>query len=404
MHKAFVDRLDKASKELAIAENSLIEILEAYTQLTSESSGEPPALAADADSVVEKILDAMDLVTKLNSQRDNMFKTYKSFLLHKLTLGRSIRIGNTEETQTLRSGNFQISIWTSLTKESRLFRIPVENGGKLWSRILLFVESVCGPITRTFALKDMQGRDVISSIDDYVRPGDYLLVPISGTESLRIKETRFPIVPSGMHGSRSPSAAQSAVASTADSDVGLASTSPGKRRRIESDADSEKVNRKSTFTTFTTKLYQRDNHCVVTRDCLSLEGAHILAHAWWTPADNRRHCLPKENINAVKDFPDEIDDVSNGLMLRTDLARSFYKGYFSLQLDEEKQHYRVVSLHPLCDGLDGIILDENTRLRSDGQTWWGQNFSSPALVAFHLKNSVFANLVAAGSDWRLTLS
>jgi hypothetical protein len=397
MHKAVVDRLDKVSKQLAIAEKSLRDILAAYTELPSESSGEPPVLAADADSVVEKIFDAMDLVTKLNSQRENIFKTYKSFLLHELTLGRSIRIENTEQTQTLRSGNFQISIWTSLTKESRLFRIPVKNGGRLWSHILLFVESVCGPITGTFALKDMQGRDVISSIDDYVRPGDYALVPISGTVSLRINETRFPIVPCGsMHSSRSPSAAQSAVASTTDSDAGLASTSPVKKRRIESDADSEKVNRKSTFTT---KLYQRDNHCVITRDCLSLEGAHILAHAWWTPADNRRHCLPKEIINAVKDFHDEIDDVCNGLLLRTDLTRSFDSGYFSLQLDEEKQHYRVVSLHPLCDELNGIIIDENTRLRSDGQTWWGGNFPSPVLVAFHLKNSVFANLVAAGSDY-----
>jgi hypothetical protein len=171
--------------------------------------------------------------------------------------------------------------------------------------------------------------------------------------------------------------------------VGLASTPSVKRRRTEPEADSEKVNRKSTFTT---KLYQRDNHCVVTRDCLSVEGAHILAHAWWTPTDKRRLCLPKEVIDAVKDFPDEIDDVSNGLLLRTDLARSFDKGYFSLQLDEEKQHYRVVSLHPLRDGLDGIILDENTslglearRLRCDGQTWWGRIFPSPTLVAFHLR-------------------
>jgi hypothetical protein len=128
---------------------------------------------------------------------------------------------------------------------------------------------------------------------------------------------------------------------------------------------------------------------------MSLEATHILAHSWWNPSENRRGILPKSIVAAVQSLHDKIDDVRNGLLLRTDLATAFDHGHFSLQLQDG--HYRVVSLSREFENLDGLILDENRRVKSDGYSWWQSKFPQPELVAFHLKQSVFKHLVACGS-------
>jgi hypothetical protein len=98
----------------------------------------------------------------------------------------------------------------------------------------------------------------------------------------------------------------------------------------------------------------------------------------------------------VQKLPDKIDDVRNGLLLRRDLATAFEHGDFSLQLEDG--HYRVVALSQSFESLDGVMLDENHRVTFDGCSWWKSKFPHPDMVAFHLKQSVFAHMVAAGSN------
>ena len=105
--------------------------------------------------------------------------------------------------------------------------------------------------------------------------------------------------------------------------------------------------------------------------------------------------LPDSIVAAVQLLDDKIDDVRNGLLLRTDLATAFDHGHFSLLLQDG--HYRVVSLSLEFEKLDGLMLDENRRVTSNGYSWWQSKFPQPELVAFHLKQSVFKHLVASGS-------
>ena len=71
-----------------------------------------------------------------------------------------------------------------------VFRISTGSRGKLWSRILLFVESVCGPMHERFKLKDMSGNEMEAEPNTYVSPGHYALEPVDGNAALVFVEKK----------------------------------------------------------------------------------------------------------------------------------------------------------------------------------------------------------------------
>ncbi len=312
-----------------------------------------------------------------------------------------------QRTQT-NTGLSCIGLWSSLANEKKLiFTIPTGSRGKPWSRIQLFVESVCGPMHGRFKLKDMSGNEMKTEPNTYIPPGDYELNSVDGNTELVFVEKKCGIVPSGRRrvGTSLPSVVPSSHDTASASGGGsgsLQSASPGfpkagsKRKSDDTEDDSQRI---TSCPNFITAVYQRDNHCVISKSSTNLEASYILAHSWWNNITERRAVLPASVVTAVQKLPDKINNVRNGLLLRKDLATAFDHGNSSLQLEDG--HYRVVALSRAFESLDGVMLDENQRVTSDGSSWWKSNFphlDRLDLVAFHLKQSVFAHMVAAGSD------
>ena len=102
-----------------------------------------------------------------------------------------------------------------------------------------------------------------------------------------------------------------------------------KHSREDSQSDLESNSRNPEFVA---QVYQRDNHCVITKSFDTIEAEHILAHGWWAKFSLRRMVLPSDIIAKVYSLPAKIDDVRNGLMLRTDLAKGFEQGDYSLEI------------------------------------------------------------------------
>ena len=306
------------------------------------------------------------------------------------------------------TGPSYVCLWSSLANEKKLmFTIPTSSRGKPWSRVQLFVESVCGPLRGRFKLKDMSGTEMKTEPNTCISPGDYTLDSVDGNAELVFVEKKCGIVPSGRVGtSLSCTVASTILPSSHDTESAsgggsgsLQSVSPGipkagsKRKSDDTEDDSQ---RNALYPNFITAVYQRDNHCVISKSSTNLEASHILAHSWWNNTTGRRAVLPASVATTVHTLRDKIDDVRNGLLLRGDLAKAFGHGDFSLQL--EGGHYRVVALSQAFESLDGVMLDENQRVTRDGSSWWKSKLPHPALVAFHLKQSVFAHMVVAGSD------
>ena len=334
--------------------------------------------------VAKRLAETMKSLTVLTSRLEKNVSVYQN-LLSTISITLS-QMRSTEQ-------DSKIVIWTSSRKETRLLNIPVGKEGKLWPRVLLFVESVCGSLRDRYVLQDLVGSVITTTKSTYISAGNYALVPEAGSEILRLIEGRYDIIPSTKSGA-SQSSSVSGHGATPVVGAGSSPLPAGSKRKIDSESDSAKHSRSSAFVN---KLYQRDNHCVITKSYVSLEASHILAHTWWKDTANRRQSLPENIIERVTSLADQIDDVRNGLLMRTDLAKSFDRGEISLQWDEG--HFSVVALVPACEKWDGIIIDRNMRARDDGTTWWEQNSPDRVLIEFHLRNSVFAHLVAAGSDY-----
>ena len=354
-----------------------------------KEAGDIPKILANYELAVRNLIEATESAAALHSRCVNILKVCKDRLYQNSKMKKMDCYFN------LRHEELSICIWSN---QKILFAIPISMQGMLWSRVLLFVESVCGTIQGKYVLKDISRNDVNPELGSHIFAGDYFLEPLPGSAPVAIQGKKIDIVPSGPLGSKCSSLQSSSASSPKHSaavysgqsdDDGSQPPVGDKRKRCESDSESNSSDRK-----FVTNVYQRDNHCVITRSSDTLDAAHILAHGWWNNTTNRRTLLPQDIVNCVNKLPSKIDDIRNGLLLRKDLA--FDLGFFSLQ--HENGHYRVVALHPNYEEIDGVMLDENTRLRSDGSTCWGACGPHPQLVAFHLRNSVLARLVAAESD------
>jgi hypothetical protein len=208
-------------------------------------------------------------------------------------------------------------------------------------------------------------------------------VPEAERPPLAYKFKAYSIIPSGR---LSTGGSQASDSSQPRGDLGV------KRSRPQSSADAAERNFR--ISNLKHALYKRDNHCVLTRNYNTLQASHILAHSWWGP--ERRHDLPSEIVKIVEILPDTIDNVQNGLLLRNDLAQAYDEGDISVQYQDN--HCRVIAISPEYGEYDGRMLDENTRIRFDGTSWWEADRPHRDLLAFHLRNSVFKHMTTAGSD------
>jgi len=147
---------------------------------------------------------------------------------------------------------------------------------------------------------------------------------------------------------------------------------------------------------FEKEVIARDNHCAVTKKYAGNQVSRILADSWWANLPNRRQRLPKEIVDVITALGNEINHVKNGILLHIDLAWAFDKGYFSFKF--ENGHYCVIAITPDYEEYDGIVVDENLRVREDGSYWWSpETWPDKTLVEFHFRNSVFKNM-KAGDD------
>ena len=357
----------------------------AYNELT-KSPGESQILIQSEDafeSTAQQLSSAIEMVSMLHVKLIDIMTRYQYRLSHSL---KDMRMERRARLATDSVGSQTISLWTSVAKKKKpVFNIPTGPRGKHWSRIIEFVESVCDPIDGKFKLKDVSGKEIKPGPDTYITAGYYELEPVDGSSELVFVEKRYEIIPSGPVGKPLAGCVVSGSSVAAES----SSPDPSRKRALDCASNTERS------ANFTIAVYQRDNHCLISKDTTSLEASHILAHSWWNPSENRRGILPDSVVAAVQLLHDKIDDVRNGLLLRTDLATAFDHGHFSLLLQDG--HYRVVSLSLEFEKLDGLMLDENRRVTSNGYSWWQSKFPQPELVAFHLKQSVFKHLVASGS-------
>jgi hypothetical protein len=82
----------------------------------------------------------------------------------------------------------------------------------------------------------------------------------------------------------------------------------------------------------------------------------ILAHSWWTVRDNHRKALPREITAVVSDFPNIIDGVQSGLLLRKDRAAAFDSG--EIPLECRADCCGVIAIAPDSEEYDGVVLEE----------------------------------------------
>jgi hypothetical protein len=123
---------------------------------------------------------------------------------------------------------------------------------------------------------------------------------------------------------------------------------------------------------------------------------HIVAHAWWHP--ERKEQLPEDIKDIIRSLDGGIDHITNGILLHGSVSDAFDRGDISFQFSEGD--YYVVSIIPKYESIDGRKVDGSLRTRFDGTVWWGpDDRPNPYLMAFHLRNSVFAHCRgAAGYD------
>lgn len=146
---------------------------------------------------------------------------------------------------------------------------------------------------------------------------------------------------------------------------------------------------------FKQRIYQRDSHCLITKEYTDLEASHIVAHGWWRDNPNRRALLPVDIRNLILGLEGNIDDKANGILLRTDLSKAFDRGDISLCYRDG--HFYVVAIPTVYDPIDEKQLDEHLRKRADGSYWWSpETCPNPWLVKFHFQNSVYAHFKGGG--------
>jgi hypothetical protein len=351
----------------------------AYNELT-KSPVESQILIQSEDafeSTAQQLSSAIEMVSMLHVKLIDIMTRYQYRLSHSL---KDMRMERRARLATDSVGSQTISLWTSVAKKRKpVFNIPTGPRGKHWSRIIEFVESVCDPIDGKFKLKDVSGKEIKPGPDTYITAGYYELEPVDGSSELVFVEKRYEIIPSGPVGKPLAGSVVSGSSVAAES----SSPDPSRKRALDCASNTERS------ANFTIAVYQRDNHCLISKDTTSLEASHILAHSWWSKYEYRRAMLPDSVVEAVEYLDDNIDDVKNGLLLRRDLAAAFDNGDFSLQFQDG--HYRVVSLTKQFESLDGLMLDENRRVRTTDPAGGSSTCQTPPWLSF-TSNRVFSKI------------
>ncbi|KAI9348146.1 hypothetical protein BDR26DRAFT_854046, partial [Obelidium mucronatum] len=280
-----------------------------------------------------------------------------------------------------------IAIYSS-QQDALVISVPTREQGRPWHRILLFLQTLCGNFDMSkYSLKAKATMELVDLSHDSIMilPGDYVTHPNgSESEDLKAQGYAFPIVPTYSRLKRK----------TTGSPLN-SSPSPTKKTAVSSpdDEDNESVITEVTEannqgSTFREKILTRDNHCVVTRDYSVVKAAYILSHSWWLNSNQQKPPLPVEIRNVIASLDEGINNISNGILLRADLADAFDDGKFSFVF--RNGHFYFVAITTDFLALDGIQVDENLRPRSDGTCWWSnENQPHSQLVEFHLRNSVF---------------
>ena len=288
---------------------------------------------------------------------------------------RAKRILGTAEkflSETSTSFDSNIVLWNDSQSNrgaSTLINVQCGNRGKAWATLEFFLKIVCNfssPVFNSYCLVEyVSGKAVnLAEVELFLLPGVYGLVPREGAVVLQRHGSGLPIVPRG---------------STSE-DHSETFEGARKRKRVSS--------------TFRESLLQRDNHCVVSRETECLEASHIVARAYWD--EYHRTTLPEHIVTKVSGLEGRIDNVRNGILLSRDLSSAFDRGKISFRF--ENGHYYLIAFTKEAQEYDGVMMDENLRLKADGCTWWFSSMPDRELMEFHLRNSVFLNCCGRESD------
>jgi hypothetical protein len=133
---------------------------------------------------------AQQLALVIESASQVRVKFIHTMTEHHELLSQSLGIPKKmKQERATNSENTAIDLWSFLANEENLiWTIPTGSRGKHWSRILLFVGSVCGLMHGKFSLKDMSANEVKAEWNTYIFPGDYVLEPVDGYAELDMSQ------------------------------------------------------------------------------------------------------------------------------------------------------------------------------------------------------------------------
>ena len=238
-------------------------------------------------------------------------------------------------------------------KEEPFFRVTCDLNGRMWSRLYLFMTSVCGHFDiKDYDIKQKDTNEIIDiAFDSLLLPGVYTITAKQSTSR------------------------QICVLDTYRESRII----PRQRRNSESQVSTPRTS------TFKSQVTVRDKGaCVITGDKKRAQACHIVAKAHWNNQEN----LPQSIKRLFISFPETINDVRNGLLLCPNLHGAFDDGDISIKYDSNANiyFYFVVAIDIAYQKLDGTLL-------------WPPPTSLPLphpdLLDFHLALSVMKHMCAA---------
>ncbi len=270
------------------------------------------------------------------------------------------------------------TIWADKEQQVQLLMMGKGEIGRPWHRIELFLQSVCGPFEMTnYSIWDFGEETEIECVSELpVLPGNYAFLPTTeDIKPLRVVHEPFPLYPTDFPGSY---------------DTGRFEVYPNREETIRVvEACLQGI---ETNLLLKGRLMQRDSTGLIRQsvqcsDCWvcpseqCLRVSYILGRCWWRNVGNRRRALPGAIADVINGFENKIDDVRNGLLLCSRLARYFDEGHLSFQYFNGQLH--VVSITGECEHIDGHLILTHWR-----GGWSENNKPDERLLAFHLRNSV----------------
>ena len=237
-------------------------------------------------------------------------------------------------------------------KEEPFFRVTCDLNGRMWSRLYLFMTSVCGHFDiKDYDIKQKDTNEIIDiAFDSLLLPGMYTITAKQSTSR------------------------QICVLDTYRESRII----PRQRQNSESQVSTPRTS------TFKSRVTLRDKGaCVITGDTKRAQACHIVAKAHWNNQEN----LPQSIKRLFISFPETINDVRNGLLLCPNLHGAFDDGDISIKYDSNANIYFVVAIDIAYQKLDGTLL------------WLPPPTSLPLphpdLLDFHLALSVMKHMCAA---------